>query len=146
MKSILDIGLTLEYLETHGVPVVGYKTKVMPAFYTQTSGFEVDYALDSAAHIAQTLKAKWGMGLEGGVVVANPIPDAYAMDAVAIEQVITEAIAEMQQQGIHGKQSTPFLLSKIAQVTEGESLAANIQLVLNNARLGADIAVELAKL
>jgi len=146
VKSILDIGLTLEYLETHGVPVVGYKTKVMPAFYTQTSGFEVDYSLDSATSIAQALSAKWNMGLAGGVVVANPIPDAYAMDPVAIEQVISEAIVEMQEQGIHGKQSTPFLLSKIAQVTQGESLAANIQLVLNNARLGANIALELAKL
>ena len=146
VKSILDIGLTLEYLETHGVPVVGYKTKVMPAFYTQTSGFEVDYSLDSAASIAQALSAKWNMGLAGGVVVANPIPDAYAMDPVAIEQVISEAIVEMREQGIHGKQSTPFLLSKITQVTQGESLAANIQLVLNNARLGANIAVELAKL
>ena len=146
VKSILDIGLTLEYLETHGVPVIGYKTKVMPAFYTQTSGFEVDYSLDSAASIAQVLSAKWNMGLAGGVVVANPIPDAYAMDPVAIEQVIAEAIVEMQEQGIHGKQSTPFLLSKIAQVTQGESLAANIQLVLNNARLGANIALELAKL
>jgi len=146
VKSILDIGLTLEYLETHGVPVVGYKTKVMPAFYTQTSGFEVDYSLDSASSIAQALSAKWNMGLAGGVVVANPIPDAYAMDPVAIEQVISEAIVEMQEQGIHGKQSTPFLLSKIAQVTQGESLAANIQLVLNNARLGANIALELAKL
>ena len=146
VKSILDIGLTLEYLETHGVPVVGYKTKVMPAFYTQSSGFEVDYSLDSAASIAQVLSAKWHMGLAGGVVVANPIPDAYAMDPVFIEQVIAEAIVEMQEQGIHGKQSTPFLLSKIAQVTQGESLAANIQLVLNNARLGANIALELAKL
>ena len=146
VKSILDIGLTLEYLETHGVPVVGYKTKVMPAFYTQNSGFEVDYSLDSAASIAQVLSAKWHMGLAGGVVVANPIPDAYAMDPVSIEQVIAEAIVEMQEQGIHGKQSTPFLLSKIAQVTQGESLAANIQLVLNNARLGANIALELAKL
>jgi pseudouridine-5'-phosphate glycosidase len=146
VKSILDIGLTLEYLETNGVPVVGYKTKVMPAFYTQTSAYEVDYSLDSAASIAQALYAKWNMGLAGGVVVANPIPDAYAMDPVAIEQVIAQAIVEMQQQGIHGKQSTPFLLSKIAQVTKGESLAANIQLVLNNARLGANIAVELAKL
>lgn len=146
VKSILDIGLTLEYLETHGVPVVGYKTKVMPAFYTQTSGFEVDYVLESPASIARLLAAKWKMNLAGGVVVANPIPDAYAMDPVAIEQVIAQAIVEMQQQGIHGKQSTPFLLSKIAQVTQGESLAANIQLVLNNARLGASIAVELAKL
>jgi pseudouridine-5'-phosphate glycosidase len=146
VKSILDIGLTLEYLETHGVPVIGYKTKVMPAFYTQTSGYGVDYSLDSATNIAQALYAKWNMGLAGGVVVANPIPDAYAMDPVAIEKVIAEAIVEMQEQGIHGKQSTPFLLSKIAQVTQGESLAANIQLVLNNARLGASIAVELAKL
>lgn len=146
VKSILDIGLTLEYLETNGVPVIGYKTKVMPAFYTQTSAYEVDYSLDSAASIAQALYAKWNMGLAGGVVVANPIPEAYAMDPDAIEQVIAQAIVEMQQQGIHGKQSTPFLLSKIAQVTQGESLAANIQLVLNNARLGANIAVELAKL
>lgn len=146
VKSILDIGLTLEYLETHGVPVVGYKTKVMPAFYTQASSFELDYALDSAASIAKVLSAKWTMGLAGGVVVANPIPDAYAMDPVAIEQVISEAIVEMQEQGIHGKQSTPFLLSKIAQVTQGKSLVANIQLVLNNARLGANVAVELAKI
>ena len=146
VKSILDIGLTLEYLETNGVPVIGYKTKVMPAFYTQTSAYEVDYSLDSAASIAQALYAKWNMGLAGGVVVANPIPEAYAMDPDAIEQVIAQAIVEMQQQGIHGKQSTPFLLSKIAQVTQGESLAANIQLVLNNARLGANIAVELANL
>ena len=146
VKSILDIGLTLEYLETHGVPVIGYKTKVMPAFYTQTSDFEVDYSLDSKASIAKVLSAKWGMGLAGGVVVANPIPQAYAMDPDAIEKVISEAIIQMQHQGIYGKQSTPFLLSKIAQVTQGESLAANIQLVLNNARLGAGIAVELAKL
>ncbi|MCO4838207.1 MAG: pseudouridine-5'-phosphate glycosidase [Oceanospirillaceae bacterium] len=146
VKSILDIGLTLEYLETHGVPVVGYKTKVMPAFYTQTSDFEVDYSLDSKASIAKVLAAKWALGLAGGVVVANPIPKAYAMDPVTIEKVISEAIIEMQHQGIYGKQSTPFLLSKIAQVTQGESLAANIQLVLNNARLGAGIAVELAKL
>jgi pseudouridine-5'-phosphate glycosidase len=144
VKSILDIGLTLEYLETQGVPVIGYKTKVMPAFYTQSSDFKVDYKLDSAASIALALKAKWGIGLTGGVVIANPIPDAYAMDADEIEKVIAEAIVEMQKQGIHGKQSTPFLLSKIAQVTQGESLAANIQLVLNNARLGAAIASELA--
>jgi len=146
VKSILDIGLTLEYLETQGVPVVGYQTKVMPAFYTQSSAFEVDYQLDSAASIAQVLKAKWSLGLAGGVVVANPIPDAYAMDAGEIEQVIAAALVEMQQQGIHGKQSTPFLLSKITQVTAGASLDANIQLVLNNARLGSAIAVELAKL
>jgi pseudouridine-5'-phosphate glycosidase len=146
VKSILDIGLTLEYLETQGVPVVGYQTKVMPAFYTQSSAFEVDYQLDSAASIAQVLKAKWSLSLAGGVVVANPIPDAYAMDAGEIEQVIAAALVEMQQQGIHGKQSTPFLLSKIAQVTAGASLDANIQLVLNNARLGSAIAVELAKL
>ena len=146
VKSILDIGLTLEYLETQGVPVVGYKTKVMPAFYTQTSEFEVDYQLDSAASIAKALQAKWDLGMNGGMVVANPIPTAYAMDAEAIEQVIASAIIEMQQLGIQGKQTTPFLLAKIAQVTEGESLAANIQLVFNNARLGAAIANELAKL
>ena len=145
-KSILDIGLTLEYLETQGVPVVGYKTKVMPAFYTQSSEFEVDYQLDSAASIAKTLQAKWHLGLNGGVVVANPIPDVHAMDSEAIEHVITSAIGEMQQQGITGKQTTPYLLAKIAQVTGGNSLAANIQLVLNNARLGAAIAHELSAL
>ncbi len=106
----------------------------------------MDYALDSAASIAQTLHAKWNMGLAGGVVIANPIPDAYAMDPVAIEKVIAKAIIEMQEQGIHGKQSTPFLLSKIAQVTQGKSLEANIQLVLNNTRLGANIASELVGL
>ncbi|MDP6967769.1 MAG: pseudouridine-5'-phosphate glycosidase [Gammaproteobacteria bacterium] len=146
VKSILDIGLTLEYLETQGVPVVGYKTKVMPAFYTQSSDFEVDYQLDSAASIAKAMQAKWDLGLSGGLVVANPIPAAHAMDPEAIEQVITSALVEMQQQGIQGKQTTPFLLAKIAQVTAGESLAANIQLVLNNARLGAAIAQELARL
>jgi pseudouridine-5'-phosphate glycosidase len=144
VKSILDIGLTLEYLETQGVPVVGYKTKVMPAFYTQSSEFEVDYQLDSAASIARALQAKWHLGLNGGVVVANPIPDIHAMDSEAIEHVITNAIGEMQQQGITGKQTTPYLLAKIAQVTGGNSLAANIQLVLNNARLGAAIAHELS--
>lgn len=146
VKSILDIGLTLEYLETHGVPVVGYKTEVMPAFYTQTSEFAVDYSLHCAKEIAQALAAKWGMGLAGGVVIANPIPDAYAMDAEAIEKVIAQAIVEMNEKGIHGKHSTPFLLSKIAKETQGESLAANIKLILNNARLAADIAVDLCKL
>lgn len=144
VKSILDIGLTLEYLETYGVPVMGYQTKHMPAFYTQQSGFEVDYQLDSPLDIAKCLNTKWQLGLTGGAVIANPIPSAYSMDSKAIEQTITDALEDMQVQGVSGKQSTPFLLSRIAKVTEGKSLEANIQLVYNNAALGAKIAKELA--
>ncbi len=144
VKSILDIGLTLEYLETYGVPVMGYQTMQMPAFYTQQSGFEVDYQLDSAEQIAQCLDAKWKLGLTGGAIIANPIPEAYSMDAKEIEQTIENALHDMQEQGVSGKQSTPFLLARIAKVTEGKSLEANIQLVYNNAALGANIAKELA--
>lgn len=141
-KSILDIGLTLEYLETHGVPVVGYQTKTMPAFYTRNSPFSVDYQLDSPAVIANALHAKWQLGLNGGVVVANPIPQQHALDQEMIDSVINKALLEMEEQGVSGKESTPFLLSRVAEVTEGKSLAANIQLVLNNARLAASIASE----
>jgi pseudouridine-5'-phosphate glycosidase len=144
VKSILDIGLTLEYLETHGVPVMGYQTTQMPAFYTQQSGFEVDYQLDTPEQIAQCLHAKWELGLTGGAVIANPIPAAYSMDAKEIEKTIEDALKDMQEQGVSGKQSTPFLLARIAKVTEGKSLEANIQLVYNNAALGAKIAKELS--
>lgn len=145
VKSILDIGLTLEYLETYGVPVIGYKTKQMPAFYTIESGFEVDYKLDSAAQIAQSLAAKWQLGLEGGAVIANPIPAEYSMDAKEIASTIDQALLDMQAQGVSGKDSTPFLLARIAKVTQGKSLDSNIQLVYNNAALGAQIAAQLCQ-
>jgi pseudouridine-5'-phosphate glycosidase len=140
-KSILDLRLTLEYLETHGVPVVGYQTDALPAFFTRDSAYQVDYRLDSAAEIAAVLKAKWGMGLQGGMVVANPIPAQYAMQRAAIDQAIEQALQEAAQQGIAGKASTPFLLARVCELTGGDSLASNIQLVLNNARLAAAIAI-----
>jgi pseudouridylate synthase len=143
-KSILDLRLTLEYLETHGVAVVGYQTDALPAFFTRDSAFRVDYRLDSAAEIAAVLKAQWAMGLKGGMVVANPIPEQYAMPRAAIDQAIEQALQEAAEQGIAGKASTPFLLARVNQLTGGDSLASNIQLVLNNARLAAAIAVAYA--
>ena len=145
-KSILDLRLTLEYLETHGVPVVGYRTRVLPAFYTPGSDFAVDYRLDSAQEIARVLQAKWSLGLKGGMVVANPVPAEFAMPRETIDAAIQQAIQEADQQGIHGKQSTPFLLARVAELTGGDSLATNIQLVLNNARLAAAIAVSFEQL
>ncbi len=142
-KSILDLGLTREYLETQGVPVLGYQTDSLPAFYTRTSEHSVDYRLDSDTDIAAFLNAKWGMNLNGGVVIANPIPEAYAMDPAKIQQAIEQALAESVEQGISGKESTPFLLARVAELTGGDSLASNIQLVFNNARLAAGIAREL---
>ena len=139
-KSILDIGLTLEYLETKGVPVVGYKTEDMPAFYTRKSGFGVDYRLDSAKEIADTFTIKQEIGLKGGMLVANPIPEQYSMDADYINANIEAAIAECNELGITGKRITPFLLDKIQKMTGGASLEANIQLVYNNVALGAEIA------
>jgi len=141
-KSILDLGLTLEYLETHGVPVVGYQTPWLPAFFTRDSAFRVDYQLDSAQAIARVMHAKWTLNLHGGLVVANPIPDAFAMPRAAIDAAVEQALMEAQQQGIAGKESTPFLLARVCELTGGDSLAANIQLVLNNARLAAAIASE----
>lgn len=145
-KSILDIGLTLEYLETKGVPVVGFNTDELPAFYTRKSGFKVDYKVDTEANLAKALKAKWDLGLNGGVVVANPIPEKYAMDFDVITNAITNAVKEAEEKGIKGKESTPFLLSKVKEITKGESLESNIQLVYNNAVVGARLAVELSKL
>ena len=145
-KSILDLGLTLEYLETHGVPVIGYGTKELPAFYTRKSGFAVDYELDSPAELAAAFKASQDMGLKGGMLVTNPIPEAYSMDPAVINKAIDEAIAEANAQGIHGKESTPFLLAKVKELTGGDSLDSNIQLVFNNARLAAQTAAELCKL
>ncbi|EPJ44253.1 MAG: pseudouridine 5'-phosphate glycosidase [Osedax symbiont Rs2] len=146
VKSILDIGLTLEYLETHGVPTIGFQSDEMPAFYTRESGFKIDYKLDSAREIADSLITKWQLGLEGGVVVTNAIPKQHSMEATVIGKTIDKALIDMQQQGVFGKQSTPFLLARIAEVTQGKSLEANIQLVYNNAQLGAEIAIEMSAL
>lgn len=145
-KSILDIGLTLEYLETQGVPVVGYQTDEMPAFYTRRSGFSVDYKIDSPEEIASALKVKWDLGLDGGIVVANPIPEQYEMDYDTITNAINDALKEAEEKGIKGKDATPFLLAKVKEITDGGSLDSNIQLVFNNAALGAKIAVELSNL
>ncbi len=145
-KSILDIELTLEYLETHGVPVVGYQTEEMPAFYTRKSGFNVDYKVESPKEIAHALKAKWDLGLEGGMVIANPIEEQYQMDYDTINQAIDKALKEADEKGVKGKETTPFLLAKVKDITGGDSLKSNIKLVYNNAALGAKIAVELAKL
>jgi pseudouridine-5'-phosphate glycosidase len=139
-KSILDLGLTLEYLETHGVPVIGYQTPWLPAFFTRDSTYMVDYQLDSAQAIAQVMHAKWAMNLSGGLVVANPIPEAFAMPRAAIDAAVEQALQEAQQQHISGKESTPFLLARVCELTGGDSLASNIQLVLNNARLAAAVA------
>ena len=142
-KSILDLGLTLEYLETKGVPVIGYGTDEMPAFYTRHSGHPVDYRLDTPRQLAQAFGAKLGMGLKGGMLVTNPIPEEYSMPADVINRAIDEALVEANRLGIRGKEITPYLLDKIQQLTGGDSLAANIQLVLNNARLAARTAREL---
>ncbi|BBF84480.1 pseudouridine 5'-phosphate glycosidase [Aquitalea magnusonii] len=141
-KSILDLGLTLEYLETHGVPVIGFQTSTLPAFFTRESAFKVDYRLDHPADIAAAMQAKWELDLHGGMVVANPIPAEYAMPADKIDAAINQALQEAADQGISGKESTPFLLARVCELTGGNSLASNIQLVLNNARLAAAIARE----
>ena len=145
-KSILDLGLTLEYLETKGVPVIGYGTDELPAFYTRTSGFGVDYRLDTPAELAAAFHAQRAMGLKGGMLVTNPIPEAYSMDPAVINKAIDQAIAECQAQGVHGKATTPFLLARVKDLTGGDSLDSNIQLVFNNARLAARTAAELVKL
>lgn len=145
-KSILDLGLTLEYLETKGVPVIGFGTDELPAFFTRKSGFHVDYRMDEPKEIAEALKVKWDLGLEGGAVIANPIPEEYAMDSELIARVIDKALIEAQSLGVKGKETTPFLLAKIQEITGGDSLDANIQLVYNNARLAAKISKELSML
>ena len=145
-KSILDLGLTLEYLETHGVPVIGYGTEELPAFYTRKSGFKVDYRIDTPAELAKAFYVKQDMGLGGGMLVTNPIPEEYSMDHEVINKAIDEAVAEANKQGIHGKETTPFLLAKIKDITGGDSLNSNIQLVYNNAKLAAKTAAELCKL
>jgi pseudouridine-5'-phosphate glycosidase len=138
-KSILDLRLTLEYLETHGVPVVGYQTHKLPAFFTRDSDFAVDYRMDTPGEIAQVLQAKWAMGLKGGMVIANPVPEEFAMHRSVIDAAIETALGEALETGIFGKESTPFLLERVCAITGGDSLATNIALVLNNARLAAAI-------
>ncbi|GKH47947.1 MULTISPECIES: pseudouridine-5'-phosphate glycosidase [Anaerotruncus] len=144
-KSILDLGLTLEYLETKGVTVLGYQTEELPAFYTRKSGFKVDYRMDTPEEIAAAFSAKEDLGLRGGMLVTNPIPEQYAMDHDYISRTIEDACAEAAQKGVKGKELTPFLLDRIQQITAGKSLEANIELVYNNARLASRIAVELCK-
>lgn len=143
-KSILDLGLTLEYLETHGVPVIGYQTDVLPAFYSRTSPFRVDYRLDSAEEIAQFIETKWKFGLNGGVVIANPVPKEEELEESYITAIIEQALKEAEKQHITGKAVTPFLLDHVKTLTGGKSLQANIALVKNNAALAADLARELS--
>jgi pseudouridine-5'-phosphate glycosidase len=138
-KSILDLGLTLEYLETHGVPVIGFGTSDFPAFYTRKSGFGVDYRLDTPQEIALLLSTQWQLGLTGGAVIANPVPEEYQIEADIIEKTIQEAVLEAEKTGIRGKKITPYLLARIEELTGGKSLETNIRLVLNNAALAADI-------
>ena len=145
-KSILDLGLTLEYLETKGVPVVGYGTEELPAFYTRKSGFGVDYRMDTPTELAAAFKAQNDLGFPGGMLVANPIPEEYAMPLETITAAIDKAIAECNEKGIHGKETTPFLLARVAELTGGNSLASNIQLVYNNAKVAAQTAAEYCKL
>ena len=144
-KSILDLGLTLEYLETHGVPVIGYGTKELPAFYTRKSGFAVDYQMDSPEELAAAFRTSLELGFEGGMLVTNPIPEAFSMDPAVINKAIDDALSEAKEKGIHGKETTPFLLAKVKELTGGDSLDSNIQLVFNNARLAAQTACALCE-
>ena len=140
VKSILDLGKTLEVLETKGVPVLGFQTDELPAFYTRTSGLKIQKRVESAAEVADIMRAKWSLGLRGSILVANPIPTEDEADSVSITAAITAALSEADTQGIYGKAVTPFVLSQVAEVTGNASLKSNIALVENNARLGADIA------
>lgn len=145
VKSILDIPRTLEYLETRGVAVIGYGTDTLPAFYTRSSGYPVDYRVDSAAEAAAVIRTKRELGLGGGLVVAAPIPEGDALDEASMAAVIDQAITDMNRKGVKGKETTPFLLARIAEQTGGESLRANVQLVMNNARIAGQIAASLAR-
>ena len=145
-KAILDLGLTLEVLETHGVPVIGYRTDTLPAFYLRDSGFALDQRLDDPEAVARSMHAQWSLGLKAGLVIANPIPAEHQMPRQRIDAAIDQALAEAARQGIQGKASTPFLLARVAELTGGDSLTANIALVLNNAALAAQVAVAYAAL
>lgn len=144
-KAILDIGLTLQYLETKGVPVIGYKTSELPAFYSSESGFDVDYKIDSALEIAEILKTKWNLLIDGGVLVANPIPIAFELETSVMDEAIRQAIIDADNENITGKEITPYLLSKVNEITQGKSLDANIKLIQNNAALAAKIALHYSK-
>ncbi|MEK8051780.1 pseudouridine-5'-phosphate glycosidase [Ideonella sp. DXS22W] len=146
IKSILDLGLTLEYLETHGVPVIGYGTDRLPAFYSRDSAHGVDARLDTPADVAAVMQAQWALGYPGGLVVAHPVPAEHAMPREAIDAAITQALAEAQAQGVAGKAATPFLLQRVSELTGGQSLASNIALIKANARLAAQVAVAHATL
>lgn len=143
-KSILDLGLTLEYLETFGVPVIGFGTDEFPAFFTRKSGFGVDFRLDTAQAVAQLLQSHWELGMKSGVLIANPVAAEHQLDPDAMQQAIEAALADADRQGIKGKAITPFLLAAVEKLTGGKSLEANIELVLNNARLAAEVAVNLS--
>ena len=145
-KSILDIGLTLEYLETFGVPVLGFNTDKFPAFYCDDSGFKVDYNAKDAKTVAKIMKTKWDLGLKGGLIVGNPIPKEYSMDHKYIDGAIDKAVNMAKEKGVHGKETTPFLLATIKELTGGDSLASNLQLAYNNARVAAEIAIEFSKI
>ncbi|WP_419742243.1 pseudouridine-5'-phosphate glycosidase [Paraclostridium dentum] len=145
-KSILDIGLTLEYLETNGVPVIGFETEEFPAFYTRKSGFGVDYKVESSLEVASALKAKWDLNLKGGMVIGNPIPKEFEMDYDTINNAIESALKEAEEKNIAGKKVTPFLLDRVKTITDGKSLDANIELVYNNAKVAAQIAKDLSEL
>ena len=142
-KAILDLKLTLEYLETHGVPVIGFGTDELPAFYSRHSGLKVDYRMDTPEEVAKAFRVQQSLGLRGGMLVTNPIPEEYAMDDTVINEAIDRAIEEMEALNIHGKAATPFLLAKVKEITGGESLESNIRLVFNNARVAAQIAKNL---
>ena len=144
-KAILDLGLTLEYLETKGVPVIGFGTEELPAFYSRKSGFKVDYRLDTPKEVADAFNAKLALGMKGGMLLTNPIPEKYAMDDAVINKAIDQAIKESVEQGVKGKATTPFLLARVVELTGGDSLESNIQLVYNNAKVAAQTAVEMCK-
>lgn len=144
-KAILDLPRTLEYLETKGVPVIGYQTNSLPAFYTRTSPYKVNYRLDTPKEIADMLKAKWEIGLKGGVLVTNPIKEEDSLDEKVMNEAIDKAIKSMNELGIKGKDTTPYLLKTIVELTGGKSLESNIKLVFNNCALAAEIAKEYCK-
>jgi pseudouridylate synthase len=144
-KSILDLGLTLEYLETNGVPVIGYGTNILPAFYSRTSPYHVDYQLDTPEEIAELIQLKWELGLQGGLVIANPVPKEHELEESYIHSIINQALQEAEEKKITGKEVTPFLLDQVKTLTEGKSLEANIALVKNNAQLAARIAKAMVK-
>ena len=145
-KAILDLSLTVEYLETFGVPLVGYQTDELPSFYSRKSGIKVQYRVDTAKEAALIMKTKWDLGLQGGVLITNPIPEEFSMDEKEINSIINKALEDSEKMGIKGKELTPFLLSRIKELSKGESLQANIALVLNNAKIGAEIAKEFCNL